>query len=302
MRSARLWLRAGDLPDGPVMRWHDAAGRGASGAAKNETAAPVAGAVTGTGGTSGGDGSGSLGVGRAVSFDAARKQQLAFGDVMRGATEGDLIVVLRAAAARPKSARGLLRWGGKSTSSFPDKKGLLAESFGSASVHKFAPPSPETPEADITRWHVYRASSSPARWLASLDGEVLFRTDKNKVKFPRDAILGQGSGYFDGAIAEMLVFDRALDDASLAVVRSYLESSYNPPANIHTPPTPAPAQPPSPTAPPPRPPPPPPDPPRPPAGSKPPRTRCRGRPGSAHGFPARPGSSRPTPFAVRCGY
>ncbi|MDR1282343.1 MAG: fibronectin type III domain-containing protein [Opitutaceae bacterium] len=221
--DAALWLDASTLEPGPLAVWAD---RRANGHAGRAPADPVAARknlpsvqsekmprVVET------DDNGGR---RVVRFSAASRQVLVFDDVMAGATEGEMFVVLRAASARPRANRGLMRWGGASTSLWPDKKGQLAENFGSAAARK--PGAPPAPVAALAQWNVYHVAAGAGQWRAWFNGCEQAAFANNKVRFPKTPVLGQGSGsaFFDGDIAEVIIFRHVLTDTAREEIVEWL--------------------------------------------------------------------------------
>ncbi|MDR2675383.1 MAG: fibronectin type III domain-containing protein, partial [Opitutaceae bacterium] len=199
MGNLRLWLKAdaGVVTDdtGKISQWQDQSD-GNHHAYQNSSAwrpMPVADA------TSNGP--------PAVHFNATQGQYLALPDFMNGAGEGEVFVVLKAASAAPAASRCLWRMGSYGYGSYyPESNGRLYEDFGTDLERGLG-----VPQEDITQWHVYNVSSKAGEWVARLNGREQFRTQTNTVAWSTSPRLGYGSySYFDGGIAEVIVFDRVL--------------------------------------------------------------------------------------------
>ncbi|MDR0353471.1 MAG: fibronectin type III domain-containing protein, partial [Opitutaceae bacterium] len=210
----RLWLKAdaGVETDanGKISEWADQSGLNNHATQTNANNRPevVAGALNGL---------------SVVKFDAAKSQRLSLPNyLMNGAEAGEAFVVLKAASATPSAGRSLWlmgSYGNNFSNYYPYTNGTLADYFGAGTQRSLG-----APVADITQWHVYNVSSKAGEWVARLNGAAQHRAATNTVYWPAAPLLG-GNGsnaFFDGGIAEVLVFDKVLSAAERATMQDYL--------------------------------------------------------------------------------
>ncbi|OAM91858.1 hypothetical protein AW736_26520 [Termitidicoccus mucosus] len=204
LSALRLWLKADTLQTGKIVLWRDQSGKGSHAAAPSIIYAPQA-ATDATGKKS-------------AYFAAAQNQRLALPNLMNGATEGEVFIVLKTESTKPSSMRGLWRMGHSNSSYYPNTDGTLADHFGASTSRSLA-----TPLADITQWHVFNVSSEAGEWIARINGAMQHRAISNTVTWNTSPLLGSnGIYYFDGDIAEVLVFDEVLSEAERVTVQDYL--------------------------------------------------------------------------------
>lgn len=173
-----------------------------------------------------------------VRFTASKNQFLDFGNFMAGATAGEAFVVLKAAVASGPN-RSLWKMGttagGPANSGYANADGTVTDDFGSTSQHNLGVPS--TP---INAFHLYNVASGPGTWVARMNGVTQFTSDSNTVVFPTAPQIGYRGiffEYFDGDIAEVLMYDRVLTTAERESVNEYLAGKYALPAELPPPPT-----------------------------------------------------------------
>ncbi|MDR2429404.1 MAG: fibronectin type III domain-containing protein, partial [Puniceicoccales bacterium] len=213
LEGLRLWLKAdaGVVVDesGKVSQWQDQSGAGRHASQSVLARRPVQVAES------------TLDGNVAVHFDAAQSQQLGLPHFMSGATEGEAFVVLKATSATPSSYRGLWRMGA-GTNCYPQSNGVLVEHFGSNTSRSMG-----APAADITQWHVYNVSSKPGEWAVRINGVQQYHVTTNTVSWNTTPLIGHSGSYaFDGAIAEILVFEKVLTAAERVTVGHYLRSRH----------------------------------------------------------------------------
>jgi hypothetical protein len=115
--------------------------------------------------------------------------------------------------------------------------GAISEDFGSPFLNNLG-----VPQQPLTQFHLYNASSQPAGWAARINGKVLFATNASYCQMqtaPTIAYAGSDASfarYFDGDIAEIMLFDRVLSTDERDAVGAYLNLKYNFLTNV--PPTP----------------------------------------------------------------
>ena len=214
----RLWLKAdsGITQDGNgrVSEWADRSGRGNDATQATAASRPT---VVANGFS-------------AVRFDATADQFLDLPNFMHApstASAGDVFVVLRATEAMPAQIRGFWHMGGVGNSQYPERDGMIYDTFGSSAQRTVG-----TPSAPISDFNIYNVSSAPGSWVARLNGVIEASFASNTVVFPTDPKLGNDyySSPFAGDIAELIVYDRILTDLEREDIGYYLASKYSPPA------------------------------------------------------------------------
>jgi fibronectin type 3 domain-containing protein len=208
----RLWLRAGMGTvvdsDSRVKSWMDLSGKGNNLDQFDPAFRPLLASENG---------------GRpSVRFSSARKDNFSLREIMQNAGAGEAFVVVKAASARPSSpGRGLWRLGNSNNNNayyYPNSSGQLSDDFGRGAIQNMG-----NPVADIGQWHVYNVSASPESWIARLNGIEQHRAGSGAVGWHATPLLGgNGSYYFDGEIAEILIYDRVLDDGERTALHRYL--------------------------------------------------------------------------------
>jgi hypothetical protein len=154
-----------------------------------------------------------------------------------GSASAEAFVVLKVTGTN--TDRSLWEFGGdlSDRKTYPDTDGTIRDDFGSTTVHTVG-----IPTQPLTEYHVYEVSSQPYDWLAWINGGLMYEmseTDNNTVDFSQGMCIGHTSymyddgfevymtdSYFNGEIAEMLVFNRSLTDAERETVNYYLNAKY----------------------------------------------------------------------------
>jgi hypothetical protein len=147
---------------------------------------------------------------------------------MAGAVAGEVFVVLRAGDVAPGATNGLWQIGSATGTAYPDGTGKVQDGFGSSQLYQTG-----TPPAPLTSFQVYNANSQNGTWTSALSGNAYFTSTGNTVGFTSSPVLGgNGAGaWFNGDVAEMIVYDHALTFSERLVVNSYLAEKYvTPPA------------------------------------------------------------------------
>lgn len=212
----RLWLKAdAGVPAGRVNRWPDFSGRGQD-ALVNVNApmsrAPVA--------------EPSVVRGRpAVRFDGYDDFLDLPTTLLVGATAGEAWVVLRAAGVPATENRTLWRLGGADTF-YPGSGVSIWDGFGST-VARGGP----APRDDLGTWRVYQVAAEAGRWSSRINGRAYWTAPENTVTFSAAPTIGYSGGAnfgrsFNGHIAEILVYERVLNDPERAAVGRYLQARY----------------------------------------------------------------------------
>ncbi|MDD2763158.1 MAG: chitobiase/beta-hexosaminidase C-terminal domain-containing protein [Opitutaceae bacterium] len=211
--SMRLWLRAdAGLTVGPIPRWPDQSGHGQDAIQSVSASQPLL--VTEV-----------VQSRPVVRFDGTG-DFLNLPDFMNGATAGELFAVLKARVVPSDRSREPWSFGGSFGAAYPSGNRLF-DDFGSTTQWDLG-----VPAQDLSAYHVYNASSQPDEWIARLDGGLLFASITNQVAFRNNPMLGRtpqfaNDYFFDGDIAEIMVFDRVLSDAERQAVEHYLFQRYD---------------------------------------------------------------------------
>jgi Fibronectin type III domain/Bacterial TSP3 repeat len=136
----------------------------------------------------------------------------------------EAFVILRATSANPAGPRGLWAIGSTSWTAYPGNDGQIIEDFGSSTNYATG-----QPIINITEQHLYNAVSHAGEWTMRLNGAVQFTTTNNTVGFfpwPEIGASGFGHSYFDGDVAEVLIYDHALSQTDRDAVTAYCEGKY----------------------------------------------------------------------------
>ncbi|MBI5386664.1 MAG: fibronectin type III domain-containing protein [Verrucomicrobia bacterium] len=92
------------------------------------------------------------------------------------------------------------------------------------------------PLEDVTQYHLVDVSSDASAWCFRHNGIIRRVLSPNSPSFTSDSDLGwSGGGYFDGEIAELLIYTRALSTAERESVVRYFNDKYQ---FLETPPVP----------------------------------------------------------------
>jgi probable HAF family extracellular repeat protein len=162
-----------------------------------------------------------------VHFDG-NYRYFALPNLMSGATQGEAFAVLKATLPLPSTPRSLWRFGTSYYSQlYPWTDGNIYEDFGN-SVR------PQVPVAlqPLDKFHIYNAVSGASELTARYNGAPLYHTTNNSVVFSSNPTLGSSTGgnggtaYFDGDIAEVMIFNRVLTSQERDVVGNYLNGRY----------------------------------------------------------------------------
>ncbi len=222
----RLFLRADEGVavdgDGKVSDWQDLSGNGFDAVQSSSAYRPlfVSSQINGN---------------PVVRFDG-HDDHLNFGNLMSGAVAGEVFVVLESThdAAPSQSyfdGYGLWRFAAAGSSYegngyYSRENGHVYESFGRASSVNIGDPS-----ASLDQPNLYNVVSDTSLWAVRMNGALEYETLSNTPAFRSDPSLGRGSSYysksFDGDVAEIIIFDRALSDNERNLVSAYLGEKYD---------------------------------------------------------------------------
>jgi len=145
---------------------------------------------------------------------------------LNGLSQGDVYAVIRADSGAPGAHKSLwsIGYGISNASYYPNTSGTISDSFGSNAVKATG-----APTQDITQFHLYSASSKAGEWTNRINGHTHFRTLTNTTQFTTTANrigFNLGSAYFDGDIAEVIVFSSVLASGDREAVERYLANKY----------------------------------------------------------------------------
>jgi hypothetical protein len=212
----RLWLRAGvgTHGAGPLATWADQSGNGHDAVQATASHRPevVLDEVNGQ---------------PVVRFDGS-DDRLDLSDPMNGATAGEIFIVARLKDFT-RGINGLAQFGGGNGTTYTE--GAMVDDFGINTGDSF--PGPDG--ALLTAWHTYNASVTEDGEDLRFNGHLLLHRPlpgfAPDVTFRSDAMLGTDvfDEYFNGDIAEVIVYDRVLSDDERAQVSAYLTIKYGVP-------------------------------------------------------------------------
>jgi lactate dehydrogenase-like 2-hydroxyacid dehydrogenase len=80
----------------------------------------------------------------------------------------------------------------------------------------------------LQNWHIYEVESSPGSWKHWFNGSLAYSTASNTVGFDATGTIGKSAAlyYFDGSIAEIVLYDRVLTALEKTAVRYYLNTKW----------------------------------------------------------------------------
>src|SRR6185295_11060153 len=135
-------------------------------------------------------------------------------------------VVLKTGADVPAGARCLwaLGNGGSSSRFYPNTDGTIQEDFGSTGLRNIG-----RPAQSLSQPHLYNVASRAGEWTARINGAIQLTTTNNAYSILAGQLLGKTAGtgtYFDGDVAELMIFTRVLSQAERDSVTAYLNARY----------------------------------------------------------------------------
>jgi hypothetical protein len=159
-----------------------------------------------------------------VRFDGS-DDFLTLWNLLSGATDAEAFVVLKADAELPAANRGLWRLGGSGNNSrYPATAGTVTEDFASTTARNIGDPA-----QPLTNYHIHSVSGTAGQWEARVNGVTQSASAANTFGASASPLLGyagSGSLYFDGDIAELLVYERVLSPDERDAVGAYLVGKY----------------------------------------------------------------------------
>lgn len=145
-----------------------------------------------------------------------------------GLTAGEIFIVVRADQFPPQASTstGLWNMGTDVTlqTHYSWVSGTLYDAWGTNTRNENI-----TVNVPLDQWNVYSVSSAPGAWSCALNGVTQRTRASNTVTFPAISSLGRSFGgvFFEGAIAEVLMYNRALNAAERSQVNDYLDRKYD---------------------------------------------------------------------------
>jgi hypothetical protein len=144
-------------------------------------------------------------------------------NIMNGATAGEMYVVMRCDPYDSNTIRGFMRIGSNGDNAHYPLSGSIKDNFGSTMRQDGSGIALE----DLSQYHIYNAVSTPSKWTNRLNGILNYTTSVNTVGFSNSPQIGLSQYYFfAGDIAELIVYDHALDVNEETAVQKYLSVKY----------------------------------------------------------------------------
>jgi probable HAF family extracellular repeat protein len=158
-----------------------------------------------------------------VRFDGASSYLNLPYTSLRGMTQGEIFVVLKAAADESGIERGWWMLGsGDGQGGYPRADGTIRDGFGSTTTYTIG-----NPAQSLDQFHLYNVSAQTNDLEARVNGALQYQNLNNVVQFwPDTPTIGQAYYYFAGDMAEVLMFNRVLSSAERDAVNGYLNSKY----------------------------------------------------------------------------
>ena len=118
---------------------------------------------------------------------------------------------------------GLWRLGGAAGfSHYPFQDGRVYETAGTDTRQNFLP------GTSLNVWHVYTIAAGSSHWKAYINGTEVHSNGSNTPSWQGTFSIGNDGGiFYDGDMAEMIVYGAILNDTDRNAVIAYLEEKYN---------------------------------------------------------------------------
>lgn len=171
----------------------------------------------------------------AVRFDGT-DDELVLPHTLSGATAAEVFVVAKALADPPAHTQRLMQFGASWGTAYPAIDGRIHDGFASTGAQRLV----GNVAQDLSQWSFYNVSSQTNEWIVRLNGKPLTSSATNTVGFTTTPYMGRASigEFFQGDIAEMIVYDRVLTASERYAVEYYLGNKYGiglppaPPTNL----------------------------------------------------------------------
>jgi len=135
--------------------------------------------------------------------------------------QAEVYVLVKAATNTPPQSRPLWHLG--TSSSATSIAGSIVDDFGRSDGAAIGVP---LQRAD--QFHIYNVISAVGEWTARMNGRIVYTANHAGPSFPTSPTIGYDThgDYFDGDIAELLIFNRVLTPDERDVVSVYLNRKY----------------------------------------------------------------------------
>ncbi|MCG8528379.1 MAG: fibronectin type III domain-containing protein [Opitutales bacterium] len=140
-------------------------------------------------------------------------QWLGLPDIMSGASAGEAFYVVKASASGGSGSVSKFGIGGAGTY----REGWITDFFGTTYKKEI-----REPVQALNQFNIYNSSSAPNDWKARINGMLEWQTGSNTVSFTSSPTIGE----FVGEIAEIIVYDRILNETERELVNRYLAQKY----------------------------------------------------------------------------
>lgn len=220
--GVRLWLRstAGTQSIGSLARWSDQSGLGNDAVQLDGYGAPVLSNNQINGFPS-------------VHFDQSQRTVLALPNIMAGADGGEAFVVVRRSAT--ENVVGLWAIGAGSGSRYPESGAGVFDDFATTGWIDTGPPA-----VGLDNFTIYNVGGDDTGWFQAFNGIAHYGQTGNTVGFSNHPVIGGGSSapdyafapYFDGDIAEIIIYDHVLSAADRDTVIKHLTAKYGDAADV----------------------------------------------------------------------
>ena len=210
-----LWLRAdavtGVANSNGISSWSDLSGRGNNGTQTTSSNRPIwiTNALNGY---------------PVVRFNTTSNQWFDLPNFNSAATGAETFVVIRAATNMPGAIRSLWHMGTADYNSvgYPNNSGNIVDDFGSSSLHAILNTS-----QPLNQFHVFEEAGQTGFWGAWINAVLIASTVDNGYGYNTAQAIGRsGNNFFDGDLAEVLVFSRPLTENERLTINRYLLGKY----------------------------------------------------------------------------
>ncbi|WP_165920183.1 LamG-like jellyroll fold domain-containing protein [Chthoniobacter flavus] len=134
---------------------------------------------------------------------------------------GELFTVHRSALNQSSTSSVGWHHFGTGGSAYYPYSGVIYDDFGTDTRQTLGAPLVATDS-----YHLYDALSQPNEWTARQNGRLYYTTNVNNVKFATNPQLGLNYSYFQGDVAEILMFNRALTPDERHAVEGYFTRKF----------------------------------------------------------------------------
>ena len=212
-----LWLKAdaGITGEGAMSKWSDQSGNGYDATQTTSAYRPT---LVGN----------SLNGHPVVKFDGSNDYLSLSSSVytaMKAAGAGEVFIVVKAEQDTSTTWRGMWCMGSSSSYEYyptMNSEVHIKEDWGSTTQYDVG-----APVDSLYQYNLYNVSGSASGWACRLNGSVLYQSASNMFGFNSNPRLGtNSSNYFNGEIAEVLIYKQVLSAAQRETVGRYLNLKY----------------------------------------------------------------------------